>query len=585
MKAVERVGVQFGHKEVFGTELSLEDVIEDMKGYNLWAVLFIASKLNLILAKGNSSSAEEQLKIFRSIFAPEVYDKAEKLIRTRENTGDKGQAILFTEHVLLSLVAIALSNCSQDTGVDTMDESNGLHSFGTWLLALSDVWASRVKVRKGMAHRKFYESLRRSCAEQFFVRPLQPQALLQQATRTLMIVDSSEGQSRKLDIRKLFLEATDLTLTEYSVMSYSLVLKWSPFVDEANVEDDFRLNRNYFQGLKISSDSADKFLELLLLNPTDFKSMNERVITDVLKGADYSNNFMVFMQRPLIEQPNKDFFCVSPVLLTLRATEGIYWIMHEYLKKIEREDLSKDLSELWGRGVENYVAARLTSGFGEVYSPKFIKDKNVEYTDGLILGKNALFVIETKKANWTYGAKLHATKENMRPCLEKILGTKSLKNGKSKKQGLAQIYDFIDKLEDGTCELDSYTVPGLYVPIVVTGEGVPTDPFNRKFYEEFAREVNSSVDPNKVLPFIILSLEEVEYLEVIAHDSCEYAEELLLDYSRSFKVKNNFGYASDVYSFKDFILGKGVTLRYSNEMRNYFDNVMELFNKEYLESK
>ena len=171
-----------------------------------------------------------------------------------------------------------------------------------------------------------------------------------------------------------------------------------------------------------------------------------------------------------------------------------------------------------------------------------------EIADGLIYGTNHLFFVETKYAHWSYKAKLTGKKEDMLPTLNQIFSTSK------KTKGLGQITRSIKKVENGEITLPKPLDRRKIIPVLVVGEGMPMDAFNRKMYEELARTAGSISENSSVLPFVVLDAEEVEILEAIALDKgIVEAERLLVDYSILFSKRNELGFVREAMQFKNYL--------------------------------
>ena len=92
------------------------------------------------------------------------------------------------------------------------------------------------------------------------------------------------------------------------------------------------------------------------------------------------------------------------------------------------------------------------------------------------------------------------------------------------------------------------------VPVLVVGEGMPMDAFNRKMYEELATTAGALYESSNILPFIVLDAEEVEVLEAIAVDKgAKEAERVLADYSNLFRNRNELGFVREAMQFKNYL--------------------------------
>ena len=127
-------------------------------------------------------------------------------------------------------------------------------------------------------------------------------------------------------------------------------------------------------------------------------------------------------------------------------------------------------------------------------------------------------------------------------------------SSKKKVKGLGQITRSIKELEKGEWRLPFKRKDRKILPIIVVGEAMPIDAYNRKLYEDIAKIAGVFYENNSVLPFIILSIYELEILEAIARKhGKDKAENLLIQYSEIFKKRNADGYVIESVGFHEFL--------------------------------
>jgi hypothetical protein len=246
--------------------------------------------------------------------------------------------------------------------------------------------------------------------------------------------------------------------------------------------------------------------------------------------------------------------------------------MNEYLSKSDDKKRLAHLPEIWGRGYEDYVNERFTGAFSDSYLANFSKD-GVERADGLILGKKFLAIVEIKYAHWSYVAKLDASRAAMKPVLSQLLGDTK------KKKGLGQIASLLREIDD--INIEGYTLPDKILPIIVAGDGIPSDSINRRYYEAFAASQGSVMNDDRTLPFIILDTEEVELIEGVACHDPDQAEALLLEYSQALGEKNHAGIAPNVFSFKNHLSQKSISAQSNPSLVKQFNEIADSLQEEY----
>ncbi|AGL61882.1 hypothetical protein L336_0172 [Candidatus Saccharimonas aalborgensis] len=585
MAVADYVNVNFGYSDIFGEMRSVKQVGKELQDYNLWAVLIVASKLSIVLYKTPVKDNNEQIKLLRSFFSQETREKIAKLFQARKNQGLSDEWVFFTEPPLLALIALAIDNCDSDAGQDIATPEQ-LEQFGKWLLVLTEQWTHRAIAPRGMHYRMVngkpkmtkyaVERMRMAFAEQSFLtsRP----NILHQLARTTLIVKRCASNPHNLDIEQLFTDATGVTISDYIGFGFSLMTEWSIHSSEPDLDNDVVRDMDYFSQMKLTPEQLQTLLGLYTMKLQDYESENKEVISTVLRGSPHQNNFMVFMRHPVIMIGQQKIMCASPRLLANRTTLGVYWQMNEYLNRVDDKSRLGLLPKAWSVGFEKYALDRLESGFG---SSKVIRNFTIkrygELADGLVLGNKALLIIEAKALHIPYKMQLYASRPNMKSSLQQLFGTKKTRNPKKKhkRKGLQQIDHFVSLLRDNAVQIPGYKLPDIIVPILVTEDDLPADPINRRYYNGYASSVTPTLSRNKLYPFVILHIEELEYLEAIAEKSTQQAEELIIEYCERQLMKNDVGMPTEVASFKNFIDWKDISLKNTKSLHDEFGKITD----------
>lgn len=585
MALMDYVYVQFGYSDVYGEPYDIREVINEIKQYNVWALAITCSKMSIIISKEDGLKSEEQKRLLRSLFNKDTLLKIENLLNLRKKESLTDTWVFFTEPPLLTLLSVALDECPLEGGKDMTNID--LDKFGRWMLVFAEEWTKTFDVPNGLKNQLVkqdgklssrispyaLESMRKGFAEQNFLT--NRINVLPAIARTSIILKLSKGNTENFDIEALFVEALGIGTQSYISFCFSLMPKWSVIQGDIDIEKETIRSLEYFKNIKIPQDSIEKILKNLAFRPQEYKKFNLEIIKKVLKGRKYKNNFMVFMRKPLMISDINNFICISPKLLIERSTQGVYWQMNEYLNEKNDKKRLESLSRVWSYGLEAYINERLISGFSKQYIPNFSVNQNEELADGLILGKKALFVVETKYNQWPYSAKLDASRKNIKLSLQNILGMPK------KKKGLGQIYSLITKLFDGSIRIDNYKIPNTIIPIIISGESVPTDPLNRRYYNSFAPSMGSFLKDKRVKRFIILTIEEVEFIETLAVKDTLKCEEILIQYSEQLSLINSRGVSTEASSFKNFLDSNKISMKYTKSLRKEFDSIILAMRKDY----
>ena len=543
--------ILLGYERIYGFPGGgLERVEKEISEYNINSILETASKISLKLYSGGFSNNKTQVEIIKGIFAHnrDVRVKIVEAIRNIKIEGRKSSWAIFTEQPLLNLFKVALLYAKKEGG--KLVSEKDVQKVGNWLLILNDLCMDSKLIHSFQLPPEIdREYLREYVTRQYFF--MAKERMPYKVVRFKNIFDKIQKLHPKFDINQKFLDATGgCKLEDYISFCFFLMVNWvTKTTRVVDIKKEWIIcKKKYFEQTTLTMKEIDNILPLLLLEISPFKKKYDEIIKKFLKGDDiFAFNFLQFRQRPLIPFNDDCFVCPSPEIFTDKATDGIYWIIENFLRDEGREDERRLFPSVWGNGFEEYVNDRLGNAFGDSYF-KNPFDKKEEIADGLIFGLNALFFVETKYAHWSYMAKLTGSKESMISTLNQIFSSSK------KVKGLGQLTRSIKKVELGKMTLPNPLESRKMVPILVVGEGMPLDWLNRFMYEKFSKEAGSFYENDNVLHFIVLDIEEVEILEAVALEKgSSEAEKLLLDYSNIFLKRSELGFVRESMQFKNYL--------------------------------
>ncbi|MBU1110947.1 hypothetical protein KKB83_05005 [Patescibacteria group bacterium] len=547
-----------GYKEIFKEDGGgVERVRNSLKGLNLHAVLQFCAKFSLFLYAIGKANMKEQGQLIKTFF-PEKFK--EKLIKALEkHTEPIDTVILFHEQALLLLVKEALINCPPEGGIEVDNEM--AQELGYCLLILTNEclgWDTDNVIERPKSF--VAERVRRSFAQYGFFSTDEYYPELMVRFNSIFSKARELALRRNVDIDKLFCDATNgITLESYHALTLGLLSSWFKNLNKTGVELDVVLGNEwlvcknkFFSQTKVKSGQIDKILSFLSICPGKFAEHYESLVNDVFQGKDcYNYNFLAFIKKPFIIYPNNCFICPSPRYLINRATEGVYWIIHDYIKgNIHLPLALSDWSEIWGTAFEDYV----NNAFAEIFNNNFIPNpvyKGIERGDGVINADSFTGMIETKYVHWKYKTKVTGDKDLMK----KELKEKLMRGGPSESKGLGQIRNNIAAYLDNKYDFPFKPHP-IFLPVLIVGEHMPLFPCNRKFYEEIMQEEQIVFEKEFTSPFIILEAEDIQVLKSYARKHGRKAtENIILEYSNLFREKKQ-GYSHKALNFKNFVFAK-----------------------------
>ena len=144
----------------------------------------------------------------------------------------------------------------------------------------------------------------------------------------------------------------------------------------------------------------------------------------------------------------------------------------------------------------------------------------------------------------------------------------------SEKKALGQLKKAFEKIQFTLFGCQFGRVGKKILQIIVIGEQIPMDKLNWLLYEKIAKDYGVLVKHKNLLPFIILTAEDVEGITALAKEDKILAERYLIKYSKQFKKSQYKGKDNrDVDSFKGFLFKKNITLPVNKELSNSFGDV------------
>jgi len=564
------LAVIYGYERIYGfSGGSIDRIAKEVSGYNLFSILETLSKIALKLYSKGFLNNETQIRLIRDIFAGDLGLRKKIL-----DTIVKGKSlvwVIFSEQSILTLLKIVLVHSKKDGG--KLIKPKDVGKVGHWLLLASDIWAGseiEPSVTTPVSYQR--EKIREYLTRQHFlmVRERLPYKLV----RFNEMLKSIKTKSADFDIEDIFLKATNgVSLDNYIYVCFLLIVNWvNKTTKEPDITKEWLVCRDkLFENVKSSGKEIDDTLFLLLLNIDNYKNDYEKDVKEVLGNKDFHPfNFLQFQKHPLIPVNQKCFVCPSPHFLMEKISEGTYRIIENYLKANSLNKKRNLLPTVWGDVFEDYIHQCFTP----VFKHQYIKNYTIngeEKFDGVINGQSAIFLIEDKYAHWTYKAKLIGKRADMFPTLKQIFSdSKNIK-------GLGQITRGIKEIENGKWHLPFNTSGKKIVPVIIVGEIMPLDAFNRKMYEDIAKKAGVFYENESVLPFIILDTEEIEMIEAIAtRDGTDTVENLLVQYSLIFKERNPDGYVRRSLSFKNHLHSIRYPVPNNVRLLKKFDKIAKL---------
>lgn len=541
--------LSFGYKDLVGITgvNGLKRVENQLKGYNLYAVLEVCAKISTTLLNHGMGNPLGQANLLAGIF-PDKTQRLKYYEKARAQAAGAPWAI-FNQQSVLTLVKMAFIHCDIEKGKGVTPQD--IEQVGYWLLHINDACFEKESGEKILLPSREHERerLRKAMARyQFFHAS---ERLGYKMARYLWFIDYFEkNKPHDVDIEVLFKESTNgVSLKDYTTVCFALLVKWINIsTKKGNISQDWiTCKETYFQHTQLEKTNIDKVLDILAMLPQEFDAMYKESVDVVLGGhEEFHYNFMPFAWKPLVWfQDKMCFICSSSEYLFDKATEGIYRNIENYLRKEGRSKDRDTFAIAWGDAFEQYINTSLKHTFGKHFHPN-IKDSKTgeEQLDGLLDSANFLFMFETKSLHWAYKTTVTGEIELAEISLKQLF----------KEKGLAQIARCIRKTKKGEWKLPVDSKNKTIIPVLVVSETMPQDTYNRKLYENIAEDNKSIVHDSSVLPFIIITVEEIEILEAIAKSKgADEAIHILAEYAHMYMQKNEIDLTPESIGLKNWL--------------------------------
>jgi hypothetical protein len=558
-----------GYKEIFGMNgLSLEEIKRALSRFDLNSMLELSAKLGIVLfhtAGNDKQSSIGQLNLIRSLYTDEAerIDFAKKLnnaLRRQQATDGWG---LYSKNSILLFLKLSLENSPLTGG--TMMSPEISSELSKILLGLTDYIDKNdfeppklimpesylsVKLREYMFRRLSFNG------DEKYPNPLY---------RHLQIIKHLKAQEKDFKFAQYFKQATSVSLKTYFEAGAMLSAKWGVKNESFNLDDTWYIRREYFSTTRISEKDVNRIYDLLVLKPDDYGT---KYVTSlkVLGGKDiYTYNYLILMQTPLVPILENILTCPSPEYLVARVTEGAYRIVSDYLNESGQKREYNNLPTYWGKAYERYAHIRLKNTFGKLY--KEVPEEESKRADGIFEGEQAVLLFESKSIHISYKASVTGSADDLENPLKQCFG---------KKHGIVQIVKHAEDIHSGNFRLKTKLGNRKILPILILSEYLPSEPLHYKFFEELLNTNKVKFTQSFLLPFIYLTIEEVEYLEALATVmSADDIEKLLIEYSHKI---HNLDIEND-FSFKNFLFAKNIHIPLNQAImtgyKKYTDKILK----------
>lgn len=515
-------GVGYGLRDLTGTHMSFQQMVEAVKIFNLQEMLGQLSWLMQILFCNTVKNAQEvQWRLARELFEPSIM---ESLIRhRREDTEWRRKRnlpispmFIFRDISILRLMSVAIFYCNPRAGrAFTMDQD--FHLLGRLLLAINDEFLQHG--REISEQKNWSElTLKEKCeilGPVFLPQDALPHGLnfsrslprYQQLYQELPYVIRQEGSytGELIDVSGEIEQITGVTYDEYLAIGLGFLTRWyGKKLDEVNTVRGPIYLSAWFSKTKFE---PNHFRILSRLFISDIETWKNEYIESMRFFADPLYNHLPFQKFPLLKTHGDLIFCLHPDYLISKMTSGILWPLSERYRFQKRESRMDDVFRSLGFVFERYIQNILESIYSNEMNRLHIMRRNnkIKLPDFVIIYNNALIVIESKTSRIPLQKKFGASMDDF---------LKTFQERYLLLDGAKQIDSWISAFKNGDYYIEGVNPKNItrFYPILLSLDSIPRNPALIRLYDDILKS-DALLQGSHIAPLEIIDIEEMEMLE------------------------------------------------------------------------
>ena len=546
--------------DVYGVDPSWEDVADRLSGFGLGQVLLVLGGVSAVL--NSYEPLQGQRRVIQALFRdPEQVGQAFQACWDRmKPEGVTDLVWFFSEQQVVAIAKIALLVCPHVT-----ERSAGsLQPIGEALIMASDL-IDREEDLAGPPD--FRSPANRDAWLRYIImngmfNTSDNFAYSLARTHDLYLPDGPgpDADDGAVDLQGRFEEITGLDPEFAWAMGLALFANWRTVDPKSDRPPGPLSLEAYASALNISDD------EIVALKNLFAVDAGEATATLLERGCG-AGSLRPYDIEPLDRTPlvtlEGRLYCPSVRLLRWKLTTGLH---HVFLRPSERNDDAsrREYFNYAGHVFEDYVELLLRRVFPQE-ARRYVDEEalrqripaGMKACDGVVLYGDTILLLECKATLLPYGVRAEGNLETLRSKVANIFG-----------KAAEQFDDTILAIEDGCLghlvQPDRVTS---YLPVVVTLDMIPVEPFLYRTVEEAIAERNA-LTHRKARPLQVVPVSELELLEEYMTEGGSLAE-LLLERTENGTYRDS--------SLKNYLLAQGVrhALRPNRRLRQRFKELGE----------
>jgi hypothetical protein len=382
---------------IFRRKSTLEELIQRLKIFSRWSVLFTCSGIGIILKLWERSGWE-----IRNY--PILLDS---FFRVPRATWFKLAAqfpeptFVFHRRQLLFLMKLAIEHCSVD-GQDVLASPPG--PFGTILLMANDhLHHGLVPFPEGEIDD--FDKISRLVAEFLPVTEFGGFTVGNKLTRAFLMMTKYTAQLQMhrdyVDVPAEYKRLTGISLRDYQALTIGLMTRIMSLISLESLRSNpevAAIRPADFHQTQISHSSIEAFFR-------EFADTSENILhslqQDRRDGRDYgTNDFTIFRRKPMITEGYASL-TTDVNFVVERFESGPYWRVNSINRGI-----GDKLRRFWGPVFEAYVNDLIKAHDSNfIPDPRLLNKQNEQLCDGLLVEGDSLVIMEYKASMFTADAK------------------------------------------------------------------------------------------------------------------------------------------------------------------------------------
>ena len=546
--------------DIYGQRPSWEDVADRLSGFGLGQVLLVLGGVSAVL--NSYEPLQGQRRVIQALFQDpgkvgrDFQDYWDRL----KPEGVTDLVWFFSEQQVVALAKIALLVCPHVT-----ERSSGpLEPIGEALIMAADL----IDREEDLAGQPDFRSPANRNA---WLRFITMNGLFNASddfaeslarTHDLYLPDNCGSHAGRdaVDLRARFEEITALDPEFAWGMGLALLANWRTVDPKSDRPPGPLSLEASVRALNISHDEINALTRLFAVDAGEARAtLHERGCGP---GSLRPYDIQPLDRSPLVSLEGR-LYCPSVRLLRWKITTGLH---HVFLQPSEQNDKARRSEYLnyAGHAFENYVAALFRRVFPRE-AHRYVDEKSLRQRvpsgmkacDGAVLYGDTVLLLECKATLLPYGVRAEGDLDMLQKKVANIFG-----------KAAEQFDDTILAIEDGC--LGEWVRPGTvtrYLPLVVTLDMIPVEPFFHQTIEEAISKRNA-LSHAKARPLQVLAVSELELLEEYMAEGGSLAN-LLLE-----RIENGTYRDS---TMKNYLLAKGMrhVLRPNRRLRQRFKELGE----------